>query len=81
MSEKLQKTRARLQSQMLNYYSGDLSHKHNRYHDSHRNHCRTHPIETIHRYEETELEKTSTGLIREFKLKKIRTRNERKRFH
>ena len=83
MSEKLQHTAARMREQMESRYGDGLHHKHNKLHISYRQHCRSHPIQTNHE-QINEQEKginCSTGLLHEIKLRKIRKRLDKGRFH
>jgi hypothetical protein len=81
MSEKMQHTAASLREKMLNRY-GDISdHKHNKSHHTYRFHCRSHPCpNNINREDELGLNE-STGLVREFKLRKMRKRLDKGRIH
>ncbi|MFO3158645.1 hypothetical protein SCR03_08725 [Legionella pneumophila serogroup 1] len=81
MSEKIQHTAARLQEKMSNRYSDGLSHKHNKNHLSYRQHCRSHPCNPTNNKDEENIVNGSTGLLREFNLRKIRKRLDKGRFH
>lgn len=80
MSEKQQRTSVSTREKMLNRYGDGLHHKHDKYHNTYRQHCRSHPVqskkaandETVH---------SSTGKVGEFKLRKIRKRLDKGRFH
>ncbi|MDI1351648.1 MAG: hypothetical protein PSV35_02600 [bacterium] len=81
MSEKIQRTAASLREKMINRYGDELRHKHNKNHLSYRQHCRSHPvILNTQNDEETSLN-GSTGLLREFKLRKMRKRLDKGRIH
>jgi hypothetical protein len=82
MSEKQQHTAASRKEHMKNRYGEELHHKHNTYHNPYRQHCRTHPIEIAStvKDEETEINHR-TGLIRQEKLRRIRKRVDKGRFH
>lgn len=81
MSDKIQHTAASLREKMLNRYSDGLEHKHNKNHLSYRQHCRSHPShQNDAKDEETDLN-GSTGLLREFKLRKMRKRLDKGRIH
>ena len=81
MSEKLQHTAARLQEKMSHRYNDGLHHKHNKNHILYRQHCKSHPsIQS----QESEIEpqvNQSTGLIRLFKLRNMRRRVDKGRYH
>jgi len=81
MSEKQQKTSAHLREQMLGRYSDGLSHKHNKYHNDHRHHFRSHPKHLADLLNSESPEDRSTGLIRKFKLRKLRKRLDKGRIH
>jgi len=81
MSDKIQHTAASLREKMLNRYSDGLEHKHNKNHLSYRQHCKSHPSnQNDDKDEETGLN-GSTGLLREFKLRKMRKRLDKGRIH
>lgn len=81
MSEKKQHTTASLREKMIVKYNDGLHHKHNKNHHSYRHHCRSHPANQ-NNVEESELDvNQSTGLIREFKLRKMRKRLDKGRIH
>ncbi|MFT4060528.1 MAG: hypothetical protein QM652_13405 [Legionella sp.] len=79
MPDKTQHTAASLQQKMLTRY-GDVPHKHNKHHLEYRKHYRSHPSNSNNNVEEDELN-GSTGLLREFKLKKMRKRPDKGHFH
>lgn len=80
MSEKQQRTAASVRDKMVNRYGDNLAHKHNKSHNAYRQHYRTHPV--IHQeISEQEKENEPTGLLRAFKLKKIRKRKDKGGFH
>ena len=81
MSEKSQHTAASLREKMLNRYSDGLDHKHNKNHLSYRQHCRSHPSNQINGKDEEADINQSTGLLREFKLRKMRKRLDKGRIH
>ena len=81
MSEKIQHTAASLREKMLNRYSDGLDHKHNKNHLSYRQHCRSHPCNPNHEKDEESMLNGSTGLLREFKLRKMRKRLDKGRIH
>lgn len=83
MAEKIQHTAASLREKMIHRYSDGLDHKHNKNHLSYRQHCRSHPcnlIEDKDKGDEPELNQ-STGLLREFKLRKMRKRLDKGGIH
>lgn len=80
MSEKMQHTAAGLRDKMLARYSDGLHHKHNKNHLSYRQHSRSHPVIIVMQHEEPQLNE-STGLLREFKLRKMRKRLDKGRIH
>lgn len=83
MSEKTQKTAESVREKMLNKYGDDLYHKHNKNHKPYRKHFRTHPCQTqpVNEKEKEGTLSSPTGLLRKFKLRKIRTRLAKGRFH
>ena len=80
MSEKMQRTAASLREKMLHRYNDGLNHKHNKNRHSYRHHCRSHPITSDNDEQET-IKEGSTGLIRQFKLRKTRKRLDKGRIH
>lgn len=82
MSEKLQRTAAELREKMLIRYGDGLPHKHNKNHLTYRLHSRSHPSHPNSRFLEDNLDvNASTGLVREFKLRKMRKRLDKGRYH
>ena len=81
MSEKTQHTAASLREKMLSRYGDGLHHKHNKLHLPYRKHCRTHPVIPQNGHDKELDVNCSTGLIREFKLRKMRKRLDKGRFH
>lgn len=82
MSERLQHTAASMREKMLERYGDGFHHKHDRTHNRYRQHCRTHPVKS--HYPGTNEEEdsfASTGLIREYNLKKYRRGFARSRIH
>lgn len=81
MSEKIQHTAAHLQEKMINRYDDGLNHKHKKQHLEYRQHFKSHPCKQVNgKYEEVN-HTGPTGLIREFKLRKMRKRLDKGRFH
>lgn len=80
MSEKLQHTAASLREKMISRYSDGLHHKHNKNHLTYRQHFKSHPCNLEKNNEELP-QNGSTGLIREFKLRKMRKRLDKGRIH
>lgn len=81
MSEKTQHTAASLRERMINRYGDGLEHKHNKHHLSYRQHCRSHPSNQHANQDEESVLNGSTGLLREFKLRKMRKRLDKGRIH
>ncbi len=81
MSEKIQHTAASLRDKMLNRYNDGLEHKHNKNHLTYRQHYKSHPSNQRLDKDEEILINGSTGLIREFKLRKMRKRLDKGRIH
>ena len=81
MSEKTQHTAASLREKMLNRYGDELHHKHNKNHLPYRQHCRSHPCNLNQEKDDESLLNGSTGLLREFKLRKMRKRLDKGRIH
>ena len=81
MSEKIQHTAASLREKMTHRYNDGLEHKHNKNHLTYRQHCKSHPCNQLNGKEEESVLNGSTGLIREFKLRKMRKRLDKGRIH
>ena len=81
MSEKKQRTAANMREQMIHRYGDGLHHKHNKNHNPYRQHFRSHPIEVQEFVNKDEDAHEPTGQIRQFKLRKIRKRLDKGRFH
>jgi hypothetical protein len=80
MSEKQQGTANNMRERMLNRYGDELHHKHDKNHNPYRKHCKSHPVQLSNGNDETEA-RGSTGLLRTIKLRKIRKRLDKGRFH
>ncbi|KTC68782.1 hypothetical protein Lbir_2315 [Legionella birminghamensis] len=80
MSEKQQGTAANMREKMLHRYDDGHHHKHNKNHFTYRKHCKSHPVQALNGLDENE-NNESTGLLRAFKLRKIRKRLDKGRFH
>ncbi|KTC91477.1 hypothetical protein OQJ18_12465 [Fluoribacter dumoffii] len=80
MPDKIQHTAASLQQKMLARYSDGLPHKHNKHHLEYRQHCRSHPCTLNNELTDEEIA-GSTGLLRQFKLRKMRKRPDKGHFH
>jgi hypothetical protein len=80
MSEKQQGTSCGLREKMLSKYADGLHHKHNKNHSQFRHHYKSHPVQPLNG---SNLEESlgSTGLVREYKLRKLRTRLDKGCFH
>jgi hypothetical protein len=73
MSERLQHTAASTREKMLQRYGDVFHHKHDKNHNLYRQHCRSHPAKTHYPGSNEEAEsQASTGLVREFNLRKCR---------
>ncbi|MCA0402398.1 MAG: hypothetical protein LCH30_01240 [Proteobacteria bacterium] len=81
MSEKQQRTAQSMREKMLSRYGEECRHKHNKNHTPFRQHCRSHPVQTSNNHVNLESESESTGLLRAFKLRKIRKRLDKGRIH
>lgn len=81
MSEKMQRTAASLRERMIHRYNDGLRHKHNKNHLLYRRHFKSHPCEFKSEIEQEPNFNGSTGLIREFKLRKMRKRLDKGRIH
>lgn len=81
MSEKQQRTAASMREKMLQRYGEGSHHKHDKNHISYRKHYRSHPAHVTNNMHEEEEAHNSTGLLRAFKLRKIRKRLDKGRFH
>ncbi|MFA5959645.1 MAG: hypothetical protein WC785_03945 [Tatlockia sp.] len=80
MSEKQQHTAASMREKMSHRYDDGLHHKHDKNHIPYRHHCRSHPANGLNNKQELD-SNGSTGILREFKLRKIRKRLDKGRFH
>ncbi|MBL7481587.1 hypothetical protein [Legionella bononiensis] len=81
MSDKIQHTAAGLHEKMIHRYNDGLDHKHNKSHLLYRRHCKSHPSVPKNGLDEESETNGSTGLIREFKLRKMRKRLDKGRIH
>ncbi len=81
MSEKQQHTAASMRQKMLNRYGDELHHKHDKNHISYRKHCKSHPVQLLNGSVEEEDINASTGSLRAIRLRKIRKRLDKGRFH
>lgn len=81
MRDKMQHNAANLREKMLARYGDELHHKHNKNHLSFRQHCKSHPCNRYHSKKEGLYLNESTGLVREFKLRKVRKRLDKGRYH
>jgi hypothetical protein len=83
MSEKQQRTAASMREKMFNRYGDELHHKHDKNHIPYRKHCRSHPVQRINGKNEAIEDdvNSSTGFLRTLKLRKIRKRLDKGRFH
>ena len=81
MTDKIQHTAASLQQKMSARYSDGLTHKHNKHHLEYRQHCRSHPCNPNNTINKEANLNGSTGLLREFKLRKMRKRADRGQIH
>jgi protoheme ferro-lyase len=81
MPDKIQHTAASLQQKMIVRYNDGLPHKHNKHRLEYRQHCRSHPSNTDNSLDEEGDLNNSTGLLRQFKLRKMRKRHDKGQFH
>lgn len=81
MSEKQQRTAASMREKMLNRYGDGLHHKHDKNHTLYRKHYKSHPTQIVNGHDTEEDVNISTGLLRATKLRKIRKRLDKGRFH
>jgi hypothetical protein len=81
MSDKIQHTASGLQERMMHRYSDGLEHKHNKDHMEFRHHSKSHPCKIKQNILEEPITNGSTGLLREFKLRKMRKRLDKGRIH
>lgn len=77
MSDKIQHTAIALREKMLHRYGDETHHKHNKNHLHYRQHSKSHPCHTEQPIENN----GSTGLVRQFNLRKIRKRLDKGRIH
>ncbi len=80
MSEKKQHTAANLRKKMSNRYEDNFHHKHNKNQSFSRQRWKTHPSDAVNKDNE-KIMNSSTGLLRELKLRKIRKRLDKGHFH
>jgi hypothetical protein len=82
MSERFQRTATSIREKMLQRYGDSSHHKHDKCHITYRQHCRSHPVtqRSLNPIVEEDLH-ASTGLVREFKLRKLRKCPSRNRIH
>jgi len=69
-----------MREKMLSRYGDEVHHKHDKSHLLYRQHCRSHPSQQLNILDGEE-NKGSTGILREIKLRKIRKRLDKGRFH
>lgn len=81
MSDKQQGTAATMREKMLNRYGDGLHHKHNKNHILYRKHSKSHSDQLLNGQAEEEQINSSTGLLRALKLRKMRKRLDKGRFH
>ena len=81
MSEKQQHTAASMREKMMNRYGDSIHHKHDKCHIPYRQHFRSHPAKSNNGFDEETKINDSTGLMRAFKLRKIRKRLDKGRIH
>ena len=81
MPDKIQHTADSMRQKMMTRYNDGLHHKHNKHHLEYRQHCRSHPCNQNNMLDEEENITGSTGLLREFKLKKMRKRPDKGHIH
>ncbi len=80
MSEKRQGTACHMREQMLRRYDDGLHHKHDKNHIPYRQHAKTHPIQELNDDKKDTIN-CSSGQIRIIKLRKLRKRLDKGRFH
>lgn len=81
MSEKQQHTALSMREKMLQRYGDELHHKHDKNHLPYREHCRTHPVQLFNGLALEEEIHNPSGSVRAMKLRKIRKRLDKGRFH
>lgn len=81
MPDKIQHTAASLQQKMFARYNDGLHHKHNKHRLEYRQHYRSHPCNQSNSLDEENEITGSTGLLRQFKLRKMRKRPDKGQFH
>lgn len=80
MSEKQQGTSVTMREKMFVRYGDEFHHKHDKNHLPYRKHCKSHPHKTLNGVADEGIN-TSTGLLRELKLRKMRKRLDKGRIH
>ncbi|KTD14036.1 hypothetical protein E3983_00640 [Legionella israelensis] len=81
MSEKAQRTVASLREKMLHRYGDGYQHKHDKSHHPYRKHYPSHPCNSTRNMNEMAPSSNSTGLLKKYKLRKIRKRLDKGHFH
>ena len=81
MSEKQQRTAASMREKMISRYGDELHHKHDKNHTSYRKNCKSHPVQLLNNQNEEVDVNASTGSLRLIRLRKIRKRLDKGRFH
>ena len=81
MSEKQQHTAARMRETMMRRYGDGIHHKHDKNHNPYRLHFKSHPVQIVDISPQDKDINCSTGLLRTIKLRKIRKRLDKGRFH
>ncbi|MGQ3889142.1 hypothetical protein ACQUW5_08950 [Legionella sp. CNM-1927-20] len=81
MSEKQQGTAYSMREKMHNRYGDSIYHKHNKNHLPYRKHSRTYPIRSEEHLNEEDTHENLTNLKGTIKLRKIRKRLDKGRYH
>lgn len=81
MSDKQQGTAAFMREKMLLRYGSEFHHKHDKNHLPYRKHFKSHPVQQTNGEDLSEINHASTGALREYKLRKMRKRLDKGRFH
>lgn len=81
MSEKMQRTSELVREQMLARYGEEYHHKHNSSHRPYRRHQKTHPVLHPNSIDEDFEANGSKKIVRELKLRRLRTRMGQKGVH
>lgn len=81
MTEKRQGTSLHTHDKMLSRYDDGLTHKHNKNHLIFRRHSKSHPVQPINGSSGDNTQELSSGMLGEFKFRKLRKRMDKGHIH